>query len=134
MSFKNNCNDCRKPRHIKLFFINTTKEVSHTRYLKKNKVSIKQQSWAMTSLLYLKEFTWLNRPHETGLALLPHLQKFDTLALLALFSSPKMSYSCKIQGMDFPLPGMLSIKILPDLLVFILQISAQFSFSKESFP
>ena len=67
----------------------------------------------------------------------PHLQKFDTSASLALFSSPKMSYSCKILDMDFPLPGMLSIKVSPDLLVFVFQTSALVSFlkkKKKAFP
>ena len=69
-------------------------------------------------------------------ATLPHLQKFDTSASLAIFSSPKVSYSCKILDVDFPLPGMLSIKVSPDLLVFVFQTSvySHFQKKKKAFP
>lgn len=123
----------QEAKDIKLFLINATKQISHTRRFKKNKVPVMHYSRAMTSLLYLKEFTQLKRPYVTGSPLLPHLQRFGTLVLLVLFSFPKMWHFLKIQGMEFPLPGMFSIKTSPDLLVFILENSAKFSFSKGSF-
>ena len=74
-SFKNNYNYCWKPRDIKLLLINATKQISGIRYLTlKNKVSVTHHNWAMTSLLYLKEFAQIKRPHVTRPPLLLHLQ------------------------------------------------------------
>lgn len=60
-----------------------------------------QQNWAMISLLYLKEFTWIKIPHVTGPPLLPHLQQFGTSALLAFFSSPKMLWALQCKAWIF---------------------------------
>lgn len=122
-----------KPRHIKLFLIHATKQISHTRHFTKKKVSVMQHTQAMTSFLYLKEFTWFKRPSWWSPHCLLTCRGLVVLPCSPETSSPKCQRPLKIQGMDFLLPWMLSIKPAPDLLVFILQTSAEFSFSKGSF-
>ena len=75
--------------------------------------------------------TWLNRPSVTQLPLLLTCRSLTPQPHWPYSVPPKMSYSCKILDMDFPLPGMLSIKVSPDLLVFVFQTSALVSFLKK---
>lgn len=133
-SFRNNCNYCRKPRHIILFLINATKQISHTKYFKKNKVSVMQRIQAMTSLLCLKEFTWFNRPLWLGLHFRLTCRGLALLPCRPYMSSLRCHGLSKYRAWIFSCPEYFPSNL--HLIYYCLSFSPQLNshFPKEAFP